>query len=144
MAGQVDAGLDGSSPPALSGVTVIAAAAATTCAVIQDGTVDCWGYNNVGQLGIGTSGTSAGVSRPVLVPGVSGITGLAMGGNNALWNAHVCAVSAGGTVQCWGDNTLGQLGNGTETASSIPVSVPISGVTALIAGESSAPREPGV
>jgi alpha-tubulin suppressor-like RCC1 family protein len=133
--GHADSGVDGSSPPPLTGVTAIAAAANTTCAVIQDGTVDCWGYDNVGQLGNGTSGATVSVPRPAAVPGLSGVTGIAMGGNSTLGNAHVCVIGPGGTVQCWGDNSQGQLGDGTHTNSSSPVSVPITGVTALTASE---------
>ncbi len=60
---------------------------------------------------------------------VSAFTQIAAGG------AHTCAIE-NGAVKCWGDNSAGQLGDGTTTASFVPVAVTglSSGVTALAAG----------
>ncbi len=110
-----------------SDVTAIAAGANHTCAVAGGG-VMCWGDNSNGQLGIGSTD---GISVPVGVSGLdagSGVTAIAALGY------HTCAVVSGG-VKCWGDNSYGQLGNGTQTQSPVPVDViglPAgSGVTAL-------------
>jgi len=99
----------------LTGVIAIAAGANHTCALISDGTVQCWGYNAYGQLGDGTY--NAGSNVPVSVSGMTGATATAAGG------FHSCAVLSGGSVQCWGRNSLGQLGNGTNSHSNAPVSV---------------------
>jgi alpha-tubulin suppressor-like RCC1 family protein len=109
----------------LTGATAISAGNTSTCALLANGTVDCWGFNQEGELGNG--GPKLGSTTPVAVPGLSGVTGIAVG-----WT-HVCALLSGGTVTCWGDNTYGQLGNATTmTQSPTPVAVPgLMGVKAL-------------
>ncbi len=73
----------------------------STCARTTTGTVYCWGGNNWGQLGIGNTTNS---NVPVLVPGLTGVTALAFGGN------QVCALLSNNTIKCWGDNDVGQVG----------------------------------
>lgn len=98
-----------------------------TCARLMDGTVRCWGENELGELG---NGTSANASTPVPVSNLTGVTALALGPN------HTCAVVAGGTVACWGDNAYGQLGDGTTHRSYVPVAVRgLAGAVALALGE---------
>jgi alpha-tubulin suppressor-like RCC1 family protein len=97
------------------GIISITAGSHHNCALSNIGRVSCWGGNTFGQLGNGTQ-TASGV--PVDVPAISGgIVGIAAGG------AHTCALSDVGDVWCWGDNSLGQLGDGTTTQTSIPVKV---------------------
>jgi alpha-tubulin suppressor-like RCC1 family protein len=84
------------------------------------------GYNGEGQLGDGTFSSS---STPV-PSNYGGATAIAAG------ETHTCALYAGGTVTCWGDNTFGELGNGTTLTSPDPVTVSgLTGVTAIAVGE---------
>ena len=110
-----------------SGVTELAAGGAHTCA-LQAGGVKCWGTNLHGQLG---DETTSGRLTPVSVVGLgSGVAKLAGGGNNT------CAVTSGGAVLCWGFNSMGQVGDGTETNRVRPVAVAglSSGVAAVAVG----------
>jgi alpha-tubulin suppressor-like RCC1 family protein len=98
----------------LMGVVALAAGWEHTCALLSDGTVECWGLNAAGELGTGTTGPdtcgSASCSTaPVIVPGLTGVKAIAAG------EAHTCALLSGGSVKCWGDNEVGELGDGTST-----------------------------
>jgi len=98
-----------------------------TCALLSNGSVRCWGQNNRGQLGDGTTNNS---STPVAVEGLGGVTAVAAG------TQHTCAILSSGSVMCWGDNFDGELGNGTTTDSSTPVAVHgIGGAIAISAGD---------
>jgi alpha-tubulin suppressor-like RCC1 family protein len=118
--GQLGNGASSLTPVAVSnlnGATAIAAGRGHTCALLSDGTVECWGSDQYGELGNGTSGSSS--SAPVVVSNLGRASAIVAGSN------HTCALLSGGTVQCWGLNDSGQLGNGTTTNSSTPVHVPL-------------------
>lgn len=100
----------------------------TTCAVVDDGTVRCWGRNKYGQVGDGTK-----VERrsPVKVAGIANASAVSVGFD------HACALLADHTVRCWGANTAGQLGDGTQTARTGAVAVTgVTTATAISAGGS--------
>ena len=103
----------------LTGATAIAAGQDHTCALISGGTVQCWGHNHYGQLGNGNINNSPpyGSYVPVNVFGLTGVTAITAGAD------HTCALLSGGTVQCWGYNLYGQLGNGSPYPAIVPVSV---------------------
>ncbi len=91
-----------------SGVSAIAAGGYFTCALLANGAVKCWGANDLGELG---DGTTTERSTPVLVQGLSGTaSALAVG------LAHSCAIVSS-AVQCWGGNQYAQLGNDSGATS---------------------------
>ncbi|HTB73416.1 MAG TPA: hypothetical protein VK762_09245 [Polyangiaceae bacterium] len=108
-----------------SGVKAIAAGDFTTCALLTNGTVQCWGLNTWGNVGTSSSSSCGGdlcVTAPVAVSGLSGAAvAIAVG------YQVTCALISGGTVECWGNNSNGELGNGMLTSSSSPQ--PVSGLT---------------
>jgi Regulator of chromosome condensation (RCC1) repeat len=111
-----------------SGVTAIAVGGAHTCALTRAGAVLCWGINDHGELGDGSTTERL---TPVAVSGLSsGVTAIATG------DQHVCALTSAGGVLCWGANVHGALGDGTTTERLTPVAVSglSSGVTAIGAG----------
>ncbi|HEX5409026.1 MAG TPA: hypothetical protein VFW89_04575 [Gemmatimonadaceae bacterium] len=86
-----------------------------TCGVTRRGEAYCWGDNGDGQLG---NNSASGVdSLPVQVSGDLTFT-LVSGG----WGS-TCAVTAGGAAYCWGDNSSGELGDGSTTLRRAPVQV---------------------
>ncbi len=118
----------------LSGVTAVTAGGVHTCALLGGGTLQCWGGNDYGQLGNGDSGFGVYSPFPVPVSGpsgvgvLSGVTAVTAGG------VHTCALLGGGTLQCWGGNDSGQLGNGvTSYTQPTPVAVGgLPGVTVTV------------
>lgn len=98
------------------------------CAIANNGKAYCWGDNDAGQVGNGTSGsTDVRVPTKVYDGGVlSGktVTAISQDGyytGSPAW-PHVCVV-ASGKVYCWGENNAGQLGRGNTSDSNVPVAV---------------------
>jgi len=85
-----------------------------TCGVTRAGEAYCWGRNDYGQLG---TGSTTPASIPMAVSGGLSFSALATGGN------HTCGLTMSGAAYCWGNNAVGQLGDGTTTNSAIPVAV---------------------
>jgi alpha-tubulin suppressor-like RCC1 family protein len=121
------------------GVRAIAAGGYHTCAVTSTGRVLCWGDNSQGQLGNGAEADKTGPSAVIgLSSGVSAITagsGL-VGESESFVSAHTCALNAEGGVLCWGNNDDGELGAGEALDRNIPVAVAglTTGITAVAAG----------
>ena len=107
--------------------TAIAVGGRFNCALTTAGAVYCWGLNLSGQVGNGSTGYPGGT--PTQVVGLSsGVTAIVAG------YEHACAILVGGTTRCWGNNASGQLGNGSTTNSSVPVTASgVSGVVSISA-----------
>jgi alpha-tubulin suppressor-like RCC1 family protein len=114
-------------------VVSVAAGSESTCALTGMGTVWCWGSNSNGQLGDGTFTQSM---VPVQVMDSDGNAPLSDVARIAAGGFHTCAVTNLGAALCWGDNRNGQLGNGKEIVSALPVAVSglSSGVSTIAAG----------
>jgi len=98
-----------------SGVKSIATSNSYTCAVTGSSGVKCWGTNDEGQLGDGTT-----IDR--LVP--TDVAGLTSGVDSvSTQNSHTCALTSTGGVKCWGNNENGQLGDGSTTERVLPTDV---------------------
>jgi alpha-tubulin suppressor-like RCC1 family protein len=86
-----------------------------SCAMLP-GQVECWGYNEDGELGNGTI-VNTPLAGPQAVPGLTTAATISAGAS------HTCALLANGTMTCWGSNDHGQLGNGTTTNAPSPTAV---------------------
>lgn len=86
-----------------------------SCAVLEDGTVRCWGLNSFGQLGNGdtdTIGDDTGEHPASLLPVDVGGTVVQI----AAGYTHTCALFDTGSMRCWGGNHFGQLGYGHDNS----------------------------
>ncbi len=92
----------------------IGAGFVSSCALLNNNTVKCWGSSSNGELGLGTVNVQAGNGPDELaaLPGINLGPGRTVK-SIAVGSLHVCAILDDGTVECWGSNAYGQLGIGS-------------------------------
>jgi alpha-tubulin suppressor-like RCC1 family protein len=119
----------GNSTPTILGdqrFTRLAAGIAHVCGLTSSGEAWCWGLNGKGQIGDGTTNNSR--ATPVAVVGGLSFRVIRAGG------AHTCALTGAGKGYCWGDNKVGQLGDGSTSGRTRPVPIPDLTFTDIAAG----------
>lgn len=104
----------------LSGVTAITTAS-DTCALMEDGSVRCWGWDQNGEFGMPSRPTS----NAVAVPGVTGAVSLSLSGS------HACAALSDGRVECWGRLPTPDV----IPSPTVPAPAPVTNAQTVIAGE---------
>lgn len=100
--------------PGLTHARTVTAGRAHACALLEAGTVSCWGWNEKGQLG---DGTLTDREQPMRIAGLDDIVSVAAG------ELHTCARRRDGAAFCWGAGRMGQLGDGATNDRSLPVRV---------------------
>ncbi|BEP16518.1 hypothetical protein acdb102_48290 [Acidothermaceae bacterium B102] len=104
--------------PGLTGVVQLAEGGATTYALLQNGTVQAWGFGGSGELG---DGTTASDTTPGPVSGITNAQAIAATSDTGY------AVLADGSAVAWGGNSTCDVGDGTQTERDTPTS--LSGLT---------------
>jgi alpha-tubulin suppressor-like RCC1 family protein len=98
----------------LGAVARVIAGQTQACAILEDGSVRCWGSNTQGELAAGKLSTD---ERPTVARGLAGIADVCVA------SMHACAKTEGGAVYCWGGNVAGQVGDGSEARRLTPTAV---------------------
>jgi len=109
---------DSNTPTEVQGIdnaVQVAAGWRDTCALLSTGHVDCWGADEDGQLGNAARQESS--ATPVEVQGISSAKQVTVG------NQDACALLSSDQIDCWGENSVGQLGDGKTAESDLPVEV---------------------
>ena len=99
-----------------------------SCVLLTNGTVKCWGKNNVGQIG---NPSASDPNTPTAVSGLTDIRQISCGMD------HCCSRSATGQIKCWGDGRYGATGNGNQNTATVPSPVPVTGATDVHSGSTS-------
>jgi alpha-tubulin suppressor-like RCC1 family protein len=96
----------------LGNLRAVATGGDVSCALFESGALYCWGQNDHGQLGTGTSGADSPQPQQVMFPAKSADAALPKATAVAVGDGHACAVLDDFSVWCWGDNGASQLGGG--------------------------------
>ncbi len=99
-----------------------------SCAIDTNGQTICWGDNGKGQLGDGSN------SQRLVPTNVSDVNSLITAARISAGDTHTCAIDTNGQAWCWGNNTNGQLGDGTQTERNIPDKVDFPFIVTTVTG----------
>ena len=99
--------------------TKIALGSYHTCSALDDGSLKCWGWNEFGQLGDGSTSTNSSIPIAIDIGPGRSVKQLSLGGY------HSCAILDDGTLKCWGSNSSGQIGDGTKTDRRSPTTISV-------------------
>ena len=100
----------------------VSAGAYHTCAILDNGDLKCWGWDDYGQLGDGGTNTATNAPSSTAIDLGTGRTAVAM----STGETHTCAILDNGEAKCWGRDLFGQLGDGgSNTATNAPSSTAI-------------------
>lgn len=98
-----------------------------SCAILDDDSVSCWGYNYAQELGYGDENRFGEGNDRYLPPSFPINLGPSQSARQLSVNyAHSCAILADGNVKCWGQNASGQLGYGDNKKLGVPAATPVS------------------
>ncbi len=123
----------GAEGPGVEGVAQLSAGTYSTYARLSNDTLVNWGDNSYGELGNGLGEPGVHALLPEPVPGLMDVTSVAAGSSFAI------ALLSNGTVVAWGNGNEGQLGDGSEKSSNVPVTVSgLTNVKAIAAGGATA------
>ena len=129
MPSEVPVRAGGSEGPGVEGAVQLSAGAYSSYARLSNGTLMDWGDNSYGELGNGLGEPGAHSLLPEPVPGLTDVASVAAGGSFAM------VLLSNGTVVAWGNGGQGQLGDGSEEGSNVPVTVSgLTNVKAIAAG----------
>lgn len=110
----------------ITNAVAVSAGSYHACALVSTGEVKCWGSQRYGTLGNGLDTTDK-VTTPVTVSGISNAVDLEVS-----WYGG-CVITADRAVKCWGYNSKGEVGDGTTTMRTSPVSVSVTNPIRLVA-----------
>lgn len=105
----------GGAPP--SPLAALDAGESHTCAATPEGRALCWGANDAGGVGSGGERRLTATAAPLPVVGETRLTGVQAG------EGFSCGLAPGGRAYCWGNNTFGQLGDGSDRHRGTPAPV---------------------
>lgn len=115
-----DSGAESSTADAANARLVSVALGQFACALTEEGTVDCWGWNSGGWLGVGAAALPSTIP-PTQVVGLDDAIQISVAPSPPM----ACARRKTGQVVCWGANTNNSLGDGMDAAAEPIASAPV-------------------